>query len=606
MVIIIEDFKVYMIFLGIGLFLFPYFAGYLIISRIKPMRRFFIYASTLLAVFICFIIIFFAQDSRTFADLANKLIQPTIKFYTQYYGLSIFFITVFIIEFFCMYKIKKTIFYHSLSRIFFIISILLTIFNFTSTQWAVKYFPLNQPRTVFFVLSSPLEGSINTSIIVSALLYIFIPMLGGITGCIILIMKIKIFKYPYSNYILILTFTVYIISIFSFCIKTKIYEYPELIWQALQKPEASEFYQNEYIYPDSVTIQFPEKKRNCIFILLESMESSFADYQSGGLLEENLIPHLTQLASENINFSGTDLLGGGIDLDGTGWTIAAMFAKLAGLPFNPTVMEPNPSGIMSFFPNAVTLTDILTQYGYTQRFLFGSEKKFASRDVLLETHGGVEIHDINWYKAQELLPLDYDNHFWGFEDEKLYAYARTEIEALAETDTPFFLGLLTVDTHMPEGYICNQCTIEHPDSPIQDAISCADRQLADFITWCQSQPFYENTVIVILGDHLFMTTESSNLFSDKYITTTSDSARRWINIFINPAIEPLETKNRLFSSFDMFPTILESMGVTIDSHALGFGRSLFSNTPTLLEKYPISYINTELMKKSIEYMNFLY
>ena len=155
----------------------------------------------------------------------------------------------------------------------------------------------------------------------------------------------------------------FIFSCMFFIMRTKIYAYPPLIYSSLQKPVVSEFYQKEYVYPSSVTIQFPEKKRNCILILLESMESSFADQQSGGLLEENLIPHLTQLAAQNINFSGTDMLGGGIDLDGTGWTIAAMFAKMAGLPFNPIFLPHNPSEITSFFPNVVTLTDILAWNG---------------------------------------------------------------------------------------------------------------------------------------------------------------------------------------------------------------------------------------------------
>ena len=31
-------------------------------------------------------------------------------------------------------------------------------------------------------------------------------------------------------------------------------------------------------------------------------------------------------------------------------------------------------------------------------FIFGSDKHFAGRDSLLENHGNVEIHDINWYK----------------------------------------------------------------------------------------------------------------------------------------------------------------------------------------------------------------
>lgn len=601
-------------FLGIVLFLFPYFMEYLIIFRIKSLQKHFVYVAFPLATCICFFITFLAQYDRDVFDIFHHITYPTVKFYIQYYGFMFFMILLLSVTFVVVQNAKIKFFCSKKAvRIANLILIPLTIFNITSVIWASNNFPINSPQTVFFVLNSPIDGGVNTSIIIKAIFYIIIPIIVICAGAVYVSKRKPIL---FSN-IYILIGYMFIFSCMFFIMRTKIYAYPPLIYSSLQKPVVSEFYQKEYVYPSSVTIQFPEKKRNCILILLESMESSFADQQSGGLLEENLIPHLTQLAAQNINFSGTDMLGGGIDLDGTGWTIAAMFAKMAGLPFNPIFLPHNPSEITSFFPNVVTLTDILAWNGYAQRFLFGSKKEFASRDIFFESHGNVEIHDINWYKKENLLPQDYDNHFWGLEDEKLYMYAREELRNLSVNDSPFFLGILTVDTHMPNGYICDLCTVEHPESPIKDAISCADRQIADFIAWCKEQSFMENTTIIILGDHLFMSTASSHLFPDGNDTAitynseggvmgTIDTPRRWINIFINSAIEPTQMKNRLFSSFDMFPTILESLGATIDHHALGFGRSLFSNIPTLLEQYPIPFINTELMKKTTEYMHLLY
>ena len=63
--------------------------------------------------------------------------------------------------------------------------------------------------------------------------------------------------------------------------------------------------------------------------------------------------------------------------------------------------------------------------------------------------------------------------------------------------------MLTVDTHFPEGYVCDLCD-EKFDSQVEKVISCADKQIAEFVEWCSKQPFYENTVIVIMGDHARM------------------------------------------------------------------------------------------------------
>ena len=35
---------------------------------------------------------------------------------------------------------------------------------------------------------------------------------------------------------------------------------------------------------------------------MESMESSYADQEDGGIMDDNYIPNLTKLAKENINF----------------------------------------------------------------------------------------------------------------------------------------------------------------------------------------------------------------------------------------------------------------------------------------------------------------
>lgn len=44
----------------------------------------------------------------------------------------------------------------------------------------------------------------------------------------------------------------------------------------------STFIDDNYIDPKSVDIQFPEQKRNLIYIYLESMENTYADEKNGG------------------------------------------------------------------------------------------------------------------------------------------------------------------------------------------------------------------------------------------------------------------------------------------------------------------------------------
>lgn len=59
--------------------------------------------------------------------------------------------------------------------------------------------------------------------------------------------------------------------------------------------------------------------------------------------------------------------------------------------------------------------------------------------------------------------------------------------------------------------------------------------------------------------------------------------------------------DRQFTVFDMYPTTLAAIGAEIEGDRLGLGVNLFSDTPTLLEKYGYYRLNGELGKKSVYY-----
>jgi phosphoglycerol transferase len=189
--------------------------------------------------------------------------------------------------------------------------------------------------------------------------------------------------------------------------------------------------------------------------------------------------------------------------------------------------------------------------------------------------------------------------WWGYEDEKLFAYAKEELSRLSQTSQPFNLTFLTADTHFPDGYVCKLCKNEH-ESQYANAISCSSRQVANFISWVQQQNFYSNTTIVIVGDHLSMDTKFFANLDPAYQRTT-------INIIINSPVNSKFTKNRNFCTFDMFPTTLASLGATIKGDRLGLGTNLFSGVPTLAETVGIESLNKELDKHSNFYNNtFIY
>jgi len=391
----------------------------------------------------------------------------------------------------------------------------------------------------------------------------------------------KIIIWPFAIIVLLL-------SIDSLIINFRLDKY------ILSNLSKTDIYKKEYIDPSKIKFDFPEKKRNLVFIILESMESTFFQKDYGGYYNEDLISELRTLAKDNIHFTNTNLLGGAAQVAGTGWTVGALVAHTLGIPLILPIHGNNYEGYNKFLPGAYGLTDILASAGYQQRFLIGSDKRFAGRDTLFETHGNVLIKDINYYKANGKIPQNY-HVWWGFEDEKLYNLAKEELLDLASQPEPFNLMLLTVDTHHVGGYVCRLCKNEF-DLQYKNVLACASKQVSSFVSWIQSQEWYENTTIVIVGDHLYM--------DGTFVPYGAD--RRTYNVYINSQVQPKRTNFREFSTLDTFPSILDSLGVKYQEPGLALGRSLFRDSLTLLEKYGLQVLNEELPKNCKEYNYFLY
>ena len=151
--------------------------------------------------------------------------------------------------------------------------------------------------------------------------------------------------------------------------------------------------------------------------------------------------------------------------------------------------------------------------------------------------------------------------------------------------------MLTVDTHHVGGYKCELCGDEYEEK-YENVYACASKQVLDFVNWVKDQPFYENTTIIIVGDHASMDAEYfDRAFDDDY-------ERHMYNCFINAPITTENVSNRVFTPMDMFPTTLAVLGCTIEGDRLGLGTNLFSDKQTLAEEYTIDVLNSELGKTS--------
>ena len=355
--------------------------------------------------------------------------------------------------------------------------------------------------------------------------------------------------------------------------------------------------EEEYVDPAKTAIVFPQEKRNLITIYLESCETTFQDVSSGGIASVNYTPELTKIASESLTFSQSELIQGAAVSPATGWTIAGLVAQTAGLPLKlfqyGNGVDNMGDQFVDFLPGATSLGELLEREGYRRVFMAGSDFTFGGRRTYFSQHGDYEVFDLLTAYERGLLPQDYYEG-WGFEDKKLYAYAKEELTLLAASAEPFHFAMLTVDTHRP-GFVYDCCPEGIADDYLR-TVSCASRQVSEFLDWLEQQPFFENTTIVITGDHASMAEVETirSVDVEEYDKYNGSSDRLVYNAFINAVAEPAQATNRRFTTMDFFPTVLASIGVSIEGERLGLGTNLFSSRPTLAEEYGYDALFAEL------------
>lgn len=342
----------------------------------------------------------------------------------------------------------------------------------------------------------------------------------------------------------------------------------------------STLYEDEYANPENIDFYFPGKKRNIIVLYMESMETEYANPQLAG---DNLLPNLSRLAKENISFDGYR------QLQNQDYTIAGMITSFCSVPLRLTYNN-NYTTYNNFMPGLICYPEILKENGYKTYFMKGATLDFTRTGMFFHDHGFDDVKgNAELNQAYGLSGPEYQGTSWGLNDRTLYSIAKERLREISRQTEPFLFALLTLDTHGPDVYLDKQCPARFNDN--RDIVFCADKMMGDFIDWIKQQDFYQNTTIVILGDHT--RTGKNDLYPQQ-------KNRHIVNIIINPAENINFSASREWTSLDSAATILQAAGIGVPEGKFGLGRSLFSDTPTLRESMG-NNLDIELMKSSALY-----
>ncbi len=474
--------------------------------------------------------------------------------------------------------------------------------------WKFLYFNVVDMSSLIFQLKMPLAGA-DTSNFHTLFLWMFFGGFGAlaIEGLALYIWKKRYQKkhreddpngepfvvrhrVPFSALLMIATMAVVMIWL----------RFPQYV---IRQCTNSTFYEERYVDPEQATITAPEKKRNLIYIYVESMEVSFADKEHGGISSKNMIPELTDLAEEGITFSSTNTkeLNGATQISGTTYTMGSLIAQTSGVP---AILPIGQNGMdfedyKEFMPGLYAIGEVLRDNGYQLMYMIGSSIEFSGCDIYLKTHGDYSVRDYLYYLSNGTLPQGY-KVWWGYEDEKLFEFAKKEIMKISASEQPFCFSMMTMDTHFMDGYKCRLCGEEY-DNQYSNVIACSSKQIGHFIEWLKQMPFYENTTVVIVGDHPTMDSDyisRLNGYRDDYLRLS------YLTV-LNSAIPYTLNKTRKFTQMDMYPTTLAAMGFDVEGDKLGIGVNLFKDQPTALEELGYDGLKEQLEMHSKFYDKYL-
>lgn len=375
----------------------------------------------------------------------------------------------------------------------------------------------------------------------------------------------------------------------------------------------SSFIADHYANPrDTALITAPEKKRNLLVIELESMETTMFTKEQGGVWDHEVIPELYQLLfDEDAAFFASDNgTRGTQDGYGTTWTTASLIANTSGIPFKVPIGMNNSYHVEKFLQGAYSLGDVLKANGYRNVLLSGCVTSFGGVQEYFTYHGNYEIIDPatpEWTQASGgrsgmIVPSSQENE-WGFSDEATFKMAQKFLSTEGDSEEPWHLFISTIDTHF-EGYTY-RADSEHGytgsetrySRQLENVYATTSRVVGEFVEWLKEQSFYENTTVVIIGDHV-------NMLSS-FCSEDDMAGRGRYNLFLNSVVTTTNNKDRSFTSFDFYPSMLAAAGFTIQGDRLALGTNLFSSGLTLVEEYGLDEVNSELAHKSSFYIDYI-
>ena len=283
-----------------------------------------------------------------------------------------------------------------------------------------------------------------------------------------------------------------------------------------------------------------ENHKNVVLITIESYSAEFLKMYGN---EQNITPFLDSLATKSLVFSNLYAVGNR--------TVRGLEAVTLCLP--PTAGE----SVVKRVDNKEKFStgSVFKQKGYNVKYLYGGDAYFDNMQDFFGGNG-YEIVDKKTFKPNE---ITFQN-IWGVCDEDMYNKAITEMNSEFKENKPFFNHIMTVSNHRPFTYPNDKIDIPGDAKSREGGVKYTDFAMKEFFNKAKKQPWFTNTVFVILADHCASSSGKTELPVDKY---------RIPAMVFSPGFIAPKYYTNLMSQIDVMPTVFGLLNFKYQSKFFG-------------------------------------
>lgn len=329
------------------------------------------------------------------------------------------------------------------------------------------------------------------------------------------------------------------------------------------------------------------KGKNLIIIQLESFQSFLIDLKIDG---QEITPVMNSLVKDNLYFNHF------YQMVGQGNTSDAEFVVNTSfyIPYNEAATQNYPNKELPSLPK------LLKAQGYDTATFHTNMVDFWNRGELYKAVGWDRYYDQEFF-GQE------DTVFFGPSDEVLYKKTAEELSKMQANGAPFYSQVISMTAHHPFTipHELDRITLpeRYQNNMVGDYLrsqNYADYALGQFIDDLKQRGIWDNSLVVIYGDHLGLPKFSldkhglelmSEIYGREY------SYRDMLNIPLVISI-PGQTEPKVYENVggqvDLLPTIANLFGVSMDDQ-IHFGQDILNHSYNLLpQRYYLpsgSFIN---------------